>query len=249
MAYTQTEWNTGDAITEALLDKMEQGIDDAHQRADATLPKDGSEAMTGALDMGGAKVSNVGTPTLNADAATKSYVDSAAAAGIPSGVIVMWSGSPGAIPAGWHLCDGANGTPNLQDRFIVGAGAGYTPGDTGGEASHALTESELPSHTHGDGSLATSSAGSHSHGGSTSTDGLHSHDGRRTGTLSADGSANQMNIGDGPTASAGDHSHSITTDTAAAHTHSITGDTGATGGGDAHENRPPYYALAFIMKA
>ncbi len=40
---------------------------------------------------------------------------------IPSGVIVMWSGATTNIPAGWVLCDGRNGTPNLGDRFIVGA--------------------------------------------------------------------------------------------------------------------------------
>lgn len=40
--------------------------------------------------------------------------------GIPSGVIVMWSGSSDNIPEGWFLCNGDNGTPDLRDRFIVG---------------------------------------------------------------------------------------------------------------------------------
>jgi hypothetical protein len=40
---------------------------------------------------------------------------------IPSGVIVMWSGSIAIIPSGWALCNGSNGTPDLRDRFIVGA--------------------------------------------------------------------------------------------------------------------------------
>ena len=59
---------------------------------------------------------------------------------IPSGVIVMWSGSVASIPAGWALCDGGlhSGvqTPDLRDRFIVGAGNTKTPGDTGGTSSH-----------------------------------------------------------------------------------------------------------------
>lgn len=54
----------------------------------------------------------------------------------PSGIIVMWSGSSSAIPAGWALCDGQNGTPDLRDRFVVGAGNAYAAGNTGGNVSH-----------------------------------------------------------------------------------------------------------------
>lgn len=56
-------------------------------------------------------------------------------AGIPSGVICMWAGTVAAVPAGWYLCDGTNGTPNLSDRFIVGETV--TPGGTGGTISPA----------------------------------------------------------------------------------------------------------------
>lgn len=51
--------------------------------------------------------------------------------GVPVGTISMWVGSVGDIPAGWHLCDGTNGTPDLRDRFVVGAGNKYNPGSTG----------------------------------------------------------------------------------------------------------------------
>ena len=51
---------------------------------------------------------------------------------VPGGFIGMWSGSAETIPTGWALCNGTNGTPNLTDRFILGAGKGYTPGTTGG---------------------------------------------------------------------------------------------------------------------
>lgn len=59
-----------------------------------------------------------------------------------TGIIVMWSGAKTAIPAGWALCDGNNGTPNLQDRFIVGAGNTYAVGDNGGANTKSI------SHTH-----------------------------------------------------------------------------------------------------
>ena len=59
----------------------------------------------------------------------------------------MWSGSIGAIPAGWLLCNGLNGTPNLQDRFIIGAGSTYAVNALGGTAdaivvahSHTLND-------------------------------------------------------------------------------------------------------------
>lgn len=54
---------------------------------------------------------------------------------VPSGVILMWSGSTDTIPAGWALCNGQNGTPDLTDRFILGAGKTYQPGTTGGAAT------------------------------------------------------------------------------------------------------------------
>lgn len=52
------------------------------------------------------------------------------------GIICLWSGSVASIPDGWHLCDGAYDTPDLRNRFVVGAGVGYNPGDTGGSVDH-----------------------------------------------------------------------------------------------------------------
>ena len=54
---------------------------------------------------------------------------------IPAGGIIMWSGSIGAIPTGYYLCNGSNGTPDLRDRFVVGAGSTYAVGNTGGFTS------------------------------------------------------------------------------------------------------------------
>ena len=55
----------------------------------------------------------------------------------------MWSGSIGTIPAGWLLCNGLNGTPNLQDRFIIGAGSSYAVSAIGGTADAIVV-----AHTH-----------------------------------------------------------------------------------------------------
>ena len=71
-----------------------------------------------------------------------------AAANVPSGVItpiggiVMWRGALGAIPSGYQLCNGTNGTPDLRNRFVVGAGSAYSVGATGGAAT------VTPTHTH-----------------------------------------------------------------------------------------------------
>jgi len=55
---------------------------------------------------------------------------------LPSGTIVMWSGPINSVPAGWVLCNGQNGTPDLQDQFIRGVKTGENPGAGGGSTSH-----------------------------------------------------------------------------------------------------------------
>lgn len=67
---------------------------------------------------------------------------------IPAGLISLWYGSIGSVPSGWYLCDGANGTPDLRDRFVIGAGSTYSVGSTGGSTTRTLTTNEMPSHTH-----------------------------------------------------------------------------------------------------
>jgi len=73
---------------------------------------------------------------------------------VPIGGIILWSGSVESIPGGYALCNGNNGTPNLQDRFVIGAGSGYDVNDTGGSAdavvvSHTHTGRVTGSGTHG----------------------------------------------------------------------------------------------------
>ena len=78
---------------------------------------------------------------------------------IQNGIIIWFKDF---IPSGWALCDGTNGTPDLRDRFIVGAGSTYSPGDTGG--TNTVETNTSGEHTH---TASTSSAGSHSHSGAT----------------------------------------------------------------------------------
>ena len=141
-----------------------------------------------------------GNNLLNVNQINGQDADAIGGSGVPSGAIIMWSGSISNIPGGWTLCDGSDGAPDLQNRFVVGAGGQYTVGNTGGEKQVQLTVEEIPSH-------------SHTH-------------------LRAPGGY----YGDEP-GGANSDSSSTTTDT-----------TEPTGGDQAHENRPPYYALAYIMK-
>lgn len=85
------------------------------------------------------------------------YVSGGGEISVPVGGIILWSGSVASIPTGWALCDGNNGTPDLTDRFVVGAGDTYDPGDTGGATTDT---SSSDSHSHSDGSLATSASSS-----------------------------------------------------------------------------------------
>lgn len=54
-------------------------------------------------------------------------------------MIILWSGAIADIPTGYHLCDGTAGTPDLRDKFIVGAGSTYDPDDNGGTTTHTHT--------------------------------------------------------------------------------------------------------------
>lgn len=98
--------------------------------------------------------------------ASQLTADIIAATQLPRGIITMWSGATNAVPSGWALCDGNKGTPNLKDRFIVGAGQSYGVGNTGGNwtqtpsvrisaagtgiqvAGTAINTSQMPWHTH-----------------------------------------------------------------------------------------------------
>jgi len=158
--------------------------------------------------------------------------------GIPKGGIIMWSGAD--VPVGWALCNGAKGTPDLRDRFIVGSGGGYLVGGIGGEAAHLLTtaESGLPAHNH-----AAASGGQ-------SAD--HSH--VEHSSIWANVTGSRLWSGDGGKlwqndVGIGGRANISTNGASNDHTHGITvSNSSATNAASAHNNLPPYYALAFIMK-
>jgi len=157
----------------------------------------------------------------------------------PSGVIVLWSGSIGSIPAGWYLCNGNNGTPDLRDRFVVGAGSTYTVDATGGSANAIVV-----SHTH---TFTTGSSGSHTHGVWSNSN--QSSDTALTWGNTSIGAASVAALNDAATGYtptlAGASVQGI--ETAGSHTH--TGTTDSTGNSATNANLPPYYALCYIMKA
>jgi hypothetical protein len=145
---------------------------------------------------------------------------------IPAGGIFLWSGSIGSIPAGYVLCNGSNGTPDLRDRFVVGAGSSYAVDATGGSANAIVV-----SHTHS----ATST--------STVTDPGHAHLIPNTRAGSPDGGGVYI---------AGGTSGPFNTDNTGSQTTGITVATTTTvataGTSGTNANLPPYYALCYIMK-
>ncbi len=160
--------------------------------------------------------------TSNTQIATTAFVQAAIAAAnvVPAGTIVLWSGSVASIPTGWVLCNGSNSTPDLRNRFVVGAGSTYAVGATGGSAD-AITIA----HTH---TGTTVSAGDHNH-----TISL-SNQSNQNGTVSGGGTVPATSSSTGTTSTAGAHTHTFTTD--------------STGSSGTNANLPPYYALCYIMK-
>lgn len=181
---------------------------------------------------------------------------------VPVGGILIWSGTAATIPSNWALCDGTRGTPDLRSRFVLGAGGGRAPGDTGGAES--ATTSEHEGHAHGDGTLAAADVADHSHGpGTYAADAVpdHEHDFAATtgteaatlpaGTGAATATAAHSHAVSGTTDPAGGHGHAVsgTSGEAGGHGHDVDGET-ATGGAHTHEVAimPPWYALAYIMR-
>lgn len=126
--------------------------------------------------------------------ATTAFVTSALNTALPSGVILIWSGASSAIPTGWYLCNGTNGTPDLRDRFVVGAGSTYDVGNTGGSKDAVVV--------------------AHTHTGTTDTSGAHNHTYSRP--TAQDGSTDQngsygTTLGTYNTSTAGAHTHTFTT--------------------------------------
>jgi len=160
------------------------------------------------------------TPTASSGTSTTqiastAFVATAVAAAFPSGGIIIWSGSVASVPSGWYLCNGSNGTPDLRDRFVVGAGSTYAVAATGGSANAIVV-----SHTH----TATVTDPGHAHSYTTSNFTGNQNSGQALATDSV-------------------------SSTTGSNTTGISVGISTTGSSATNANLPPYYALAYIMKA
>lgn len=181
----------------------------------------------------------------------------------PIGGIIIWPGAIVDIPVGWAICDGTevNGitTPDLRNRFLVGAGDTYTPADTGG-----ADEVDL-SHVHDPGSLNTDSD-SHTHDvtGYTGYESSHTHGAGSYATGAAQGAGVIVPLGGATGVTIPTHTHDVsgTSGTGSSHRHDsgtyatdndshdhdVDSGTTDTAGSATHDNRPQYYALTFIIR-
>lgn len=170
---------------------------------------------------------------------------------VPSGCILIWSGTVGSIPSGFVICDGSNGTPDLRNSFVIGAGNNYTVGQTGGSKDAIVV-----SHNHTATSSTSITDPGHTHTASV-TDPGHLHNPLSPATFFYTNNSGSSFQGPGGSGFGG----SFTTANAvtgisvsnAANTTGISASTSTTtqttGQSGTNANLPPYYALAFIMKS
>ena len=174
---------------------------------------------------------------------------------VPKGGIIMWDGYISDIPSGWQFCNGAGGlTPDLRERFVIGAnadtGGTYNVYATGGLAEVVLSINQMAKHNHG--ATVGNNDAHHAHTGTAQDGGLHNHP---ISVVNVDqgGGQNSFAAADARTGEsqprytndAGTHAHAVGINASTTfHKHSVT--ILESGNNEAHENRPPYIALAFI---
>ena len=180
---------------------------------------DATDGLVGAVPIanGGTGATTAGTARTNLDVAQAVY-------SVPAGGIIIWSGSQASIPTGWFLCNGSNSTPDLRDRFVVGAGSTYAVAASGGSANaivishtHTFTGTALATHTHQIGS--------------------------RDSTANDGGGSAQEFVNDFGTGGGAPATTSSVSGGTPAGTNSTEGSSGT------NANLPPYYALCYIMKS
>ena len=150
--------------------------------------------------------------------------DGSALTGVESfvtGMIILWYGDTSNVPTGFVLCDGNNSTPDLRDRFVIGAGNNFTAGSTGGSNSVTLSEANLPSHRH---FVVSNDLGGQN---------------RTNSNVSAN---NQVRKGTGASNLFEGYNLASTGSDAAS------GRSSAVGSGTPIDNKPAYHALCYIMK-
>ena len=155
---------------------------------------------------------------------------------VPAGSIIPWYGNLANIPDGFALCDGKNGTPDLRDRFLVGAGNTYKLGDIGGENRHALTIDELPAHNH-DAQNAIGYFRSRSN--------TFYNTRSKSKTLGSAAASGVFSVVEKGLRSEGNADYNLTEFIVKFDGSKMVKSQGLN---YSHENRPPYYALYYIMK-
>ena len=233
-----------DQYVDGSIDEVHIATDAVRARALASDSVGGSQLASGVVNEAHMSISNAGTDGqfLQKQSGNTGGLTWADAGGIPSGVILMWSGLIANIPSGWVLCNGQNSTPDLRGRFIQGAPDGNeandpTPGGsaTATPANHSVTQpsnhAALANHQHsvaignwGNGSLGTSYSG-WGNGGSF--------------TIHRRSLYQFVSRNDGGTASLVKEAAAGTPDS-----HSGT----AVSAHSTADSRPPFYTLLYIMK-
>ena len=217
---TNTDWDLVDAVFKSDGTGTSVGLSVGSGKQ---LKVAGTQTVSGTLTISGIQ-DITGQLKLNSAAGTSGQVLLSAGSGATptwgnafvSGMIILWAGSVASVPTGWYLCDGANSTPDLRGKFVIGAGGTYAVGATGGSADAVVV-----SHTH----TATVTDPQHSHTYTSKS---------TNGGTTAGGDPNSIN--------------NVTTSTSSAST-GISVANSTTGVSGTNANLPPYYALAYIMKA
>lgn len=137
---------TGDMLLyylNSMIEQINSSFSDIDILESAVRGEEGYTATIASnLDVQGNTVMNLRTPSAAHEALPLGGATALLDALLPLGVIILWSGSLATIPAGWQLCNGTNGTPDLRDRFVIGAGTTYAVNATGGATTANLA------HTH-----------------------------------------------------------------------------------------------------
>ena len=232
MSYTATSWASTTLISARLLRHAEEQYDEAKSYLDAHNHDSRyfteTEADNKFFHLSGGDTLPAG---LDADMIDGQHATDLMGSALPVGSIVVWYGTDANVPSGWAICNGGSGTPDLRNRFVVGAGSSYNVADTGGNISvtpdgsisiapHAVTVNEMPPHYH---------PYADKYDGSTTNSGYNSN--YLDGPYNPSGAEDQDNQ-TGPVGADTAHGHPGSTYTA----------------GGPVENRPPYYALYYIQR-
>jgi hypothetical protein len=130
-------------------DYIRQAFAFCKQLHDGWIAADGSVAATADLDMGGFVFKNSGAPVDTGDLVNKAYADNLFNNNFPRGSIILWFGDVTKKPAAWLVCDGTNGTPDMRNKFAIGAGDQTANGVLGGSSFPVISAAQMPSHAHG----------------------------------------------------------------------------------------------------